>query len=355
MRTKAPAIDDKRRHISALPKSNLSNPYNDLLYAALQSRGWTVTEFSYRACLGRQVSHIHLHWPEAELQRESAVKTVLLHVRLLACLSLARLRGIRVIWTVHNIGAHDGKGEWRSRLFRSWCPRIVTAWIALSEHAQEIAIEAYPGLASKPHGVAYHGHYRTWYEQLAMGTNIPRDEGANASRHSPLSVGYLGTIRPYKNVTGLIRAFRSVSAPNARLTIVGKPWDESLLDEILALANGDPSITIRPHELPDREIPKFFDGLDLFVLPHNRVLNSGGLLLSLSFNVPVLAPRQGSLPEVAQIVGPDWVLLYDGELTGKVISDALCWLQTRAQGGCCDLSVFDWDRVAANTENILSH
>ena len=353
MRTEAPAIDGQRRHISAFPKSNLSNPYNDLLYTALGSRGWTVTEFSFRDCLAHQVSHIHLHWPEAELQRGSAVKTILLHVRLFTCLSLARIRGIRVIWTVHNIGAHDGKGEWRSRLFRAWYPRIVTAWIALSEHARKIAVEAYPGLASKPHGIAYHGHYRTWYEQPAADTNAPRNTGIQASRHGPISVGYLGTIRPYKNVTGLIRAFRSLSAPNTRLTIKGKPWNESLLHEILALANGDPSIAVRPHELPDREIPKFFDEIDLFVLPHNRVLNSGGLLLSLSFNVPVLAPRQGSLPEVAGIVGPDWVFLYDGEMTGKVINDALCWLRTRPQGGRCDLSVFDWDRVAADTEKIM--
>jgi glycosyltransferase involved in cell wall biosynthesis len=47
------------------------------------------------------------------------------------------------------------------------------------------------------------------------------------------------------------------------------------------------------------ELQIYFNACDLVALPFRKVLNSGSLLLAMSFGCPVVAPRMGSIPEVA--------------------------------------------------------
>ena len=59
------------------------------------------------------------------------------------------------------------------------------------------------------------------------------------------------------------------------------------------------SIIIKPGFIKDDEFQLFFNAADVTVLPFTNVLNSGSLLLSMSFGSPVIAPRIGSIPEIA--------------------------------------------------------
>ena len=56
---------------------------------------------------------------------------------------------------------------------------------------------------------------------------------------------------------------------------------------------------IRDTLVPDEELQLYFNACDLVALPFRQVLNSGSLLLAMSFGCPVVAPRLGSIPEVA--------------------------------------------------------
>ena len=59
------------------------------------------------------------------------------------------------------------------------------------------------------------------------------------------------------------------------------------------------------------------DANDAVVLPYRNILNSGVALHSLARNKPILAPRTGSLPELQQTVGGDWVHLFDGDISAE--------------------------------------
>src|SRR5690606_36704830 len=88
------------------------------------------------------------------------------------------------------------------------------------------------------------------------------------------------------------------------------------------------------------QITALVSAADGFVLNHQAVLNSGSLLLALSFDRPVLARLQGSLTELAEMVGPDWVTPLD-EPIEPALRAFLDSLQRRPELGQAPLSVLD--------------
>ena len=112
------------------------------------------------------------------------------------------------------------------------------------------------------------------------------------------------------------------------------------------------SLDIRKTLVPDAELERVIDGHDAVVLPYRRILNSGAALHSLTRNKPILAPRLGSLPELQQMVGSDWVHLYEGEISAQNIEDflaAVCTLTAPRP----NLSTFDWQKVGSDVTNFL--
>jgi hypothetical protein len=85
------------------------------------------------------------------------------------------------------------------------------------------------------------------------------------------------------------------------------------------------------------------------VLPYKEILNSGSAILALSFDRPILVPALGTLTELRNRVGVDWVRIYEGELTPEKIRDAIDWTKTRKSNVRAPLDDFSWDRIAQTT------
>jgi glycosyltransferase involved in cell wall biosynthesis len=101
--------------------------------------------------------------------------------------------------------------------------------------------------------------------------------------------------------------------------------------------------------IPDEQVPAYIGAADILVLPFDSILNSGSVLLALSFNRAVLAPRLGALPEIQAEVGQRWLRLYDGELTPQLLAQVRAGQNMPAEDEVADLSAFDWDRIAVTT------
>src|SRR5690606_21590296 len=117
--------------------------------------------------------------------------------------------------------------------------------------------------------------------------------------------------------------------------------------DLEALARGDARIRLHLRFIPDDEVPVFLSACDLVVLPFDSILNSGSVLLALSLDRPVLAPRLGALPEIQARVGEKWLRLYDGPLTSALLRDAR--QRTSRAGERPDLSAFDWAAIGRDT------
>jgi beta-1,4-mannosyltransferase len=89
------------------------------------------------------------------------------------------------------------------------------------------------------------------------------------------------------------------------------------------------------------------------VLPYRRILNSGTVLLALTFDRPVLVPDLGSMPDLQKAFGTDWIRLYAGELTTAELAGAIDW--ARATGRrAVDLDRFDWRAIARRTLEVYA-
>jgi glycosyltransferase involved in cell wall biosynthesis len=112
-----------------------------------------------------------------------------------------------------------------------------------------------------------------------------------------------GQIAPYKGLEYLISAFTELLKRdgNYRLIIAGKPkWNEVYWNQIeqLIIDNGVRDRVIeRIEHVPDEETELYFKAADVMILPYTRVFQSGVLLLSYSFGLPVIAADVGSLKE----------------------------------------------------------
>ena len=232
-----------------------------------------------------------------------------------------RVRGTKIIWTVHNLKAHEGQHPRLEQWFWPAFTKRLDGYIALTSSGQTVARERFANLDRLKGFVIPHGHYRGEY---------PLDAGIDARRELGIAPQarvflFFGQIREHKNVPGLIRAFRKIVGRDAILCIAGRPTPASVAEELQREAAGDPRIQLHLENIPKERVQFFFRAADLVVLPYRDILNSGTALLALSFSRPILVPSRGAMGELQASVGPEWVRTFQSELDTEELENALKW------------------------------
>jgi beta-1,4-mannosyltransferase len=351
--SKLEAADRLMRHMSgrrsldvlAWPAFRSENPYTSLLYRELEELGVPVAEFSASRLLTSAPAILHLHWPEMSVNVPALSRAFVRGTALLLLIGLARLRGTKVVWTVHNLHSHEGRHPRLERWFWRMFIPLVTGYISLSPGGGEAARHRFRTLRRRLGFVIPHGHFRSAYPASVSA------QQARASLHLPVHApvyAFVGQIRSYKNVPNLIRIFRELTNCNARLLVAGKPESLLIREQVLEAAAGDDRVVLRLGHIPDEMVQVYLRACDLVVLPFTEVLNSGSALLALGFDRPVLVPLIGAMGEL-QSMAEDWVQTYDGSLSASELERAMLWAQSRAPGRCEALDHLDWAILAGRT------
>lgn len=311
----------------------------------MERAGAQVAEFTPRRALSGRYDVWHVHWPDDFLSIRSPVRAVGYVVAELVLMGLARLRGTRIVWTVHDLGPHESPHPWLEPLFwRAFVP-MVDGFVTLSDHARDAAQAQFPALQRRPSAVVPHGHYRPAYPDP-----VPQIEARRVLDISPGApvLAYVGRIRPYKNVPTLVRTFRAWDAPDARLLVAGNPSSDAVRRAVDDAAAGESRVRLDLRFVPDDEMPLVLGAADVVVLPYADILHSGSALLALSFDRPVLLPGDGAMPELRDAVGDVWVRTYD-DLTPDVLCDAATWARETPRPDRAPLDALDWDRLGRRT------
>lgn len=331
--------------VLCFPKEG-ENPYLNQLSSRLEAAGLQVDEFSFPRAFTRRYDVVHMHWPDTHLWSVSWWRSLGKHIRLGLLCAWLRLRRTRIVWTLHNLHTHE-KDHWiGATLFPRWFPRAITDVIALTPTGLELARRKFPALARKRSALIPHGHYRDVFPPAAPHDVSRARLGLERNRFTIL---FLGSIRRYKNVPVLIDAFRRLPDTDVQLVIAGQPVVGMRAEEIEAAAQGDPRVHLHLRLIPEAEMPYFYGAADLVVAPFSDILNSGSVLLALSMNRPVLAPRLGALPDLERVVGSRWLRLYDGELEPRMLTEARTRVARPDLGETVNLSRFDWPEIAQAT------
>jgi glycosyltransferase involved in cell wall biosynthesis len=287
----------------------------------------------------------HIHWPEIFYQNLGKATAATNVVRILALLLWGRMRGTRIVWTIHNLQGHESTHPFIESIFLRAFTVLVHGTISMSERGQTRAFQAYPVLAKKPAAIIPHGHYRVAYPQ-----EIDRQEARTILElSSDDRVGlYFGNIRRYKKVPTLIRTFRQLDKTDVRLLIAGNPHTEKLEREVQKEAAQDFRVTTVLDFIPKDQVQVYFRAADFAVLPQEEFLNSGSALLSLSFDTPVIAAKNGSMIDLQKRIGQNWVRLFREILTLNDLEEAIGWAQ-EVRSCKAPLDGLDWSSIARRT------
>jgi beta-1,4-mannosyltransferase len=298
-----------------------TNPYITMLTEALRrTPGLEVVTFSARAALLGRYSVVHLHWPETILGLGGRRRAGRLARWVIAALFLARLTVTRtpVVRTVHNVGLPADASRAQRALLR-WFDRLTTHRIVLNDRTD----------CPAPSTTIPHGHYRDWYTG-------PR------SATVPGRFQYVGLVRRYKGVEGLVEAFRSVVDDSLTLGIAGAASSSELAATITTLADDDPRVILRFDFLSDDELVAAVTAAELVVLPYRFMHNSGTVLAALSLDRPVLVPDTPVNADLAAEVGPGWIHTFTGDLTVEALFAALVAAR-EPRAASPDLGAREWD------------
>lgn len=335
--------------VFATPRS-AGNPYCDLLYDAMEQE-WVngeqfeVSEYRSKKLIADDCDVWHIHWPEIFYQNLGTATAAANILRMLALLLWARMRGTRIVWTIHNLDGHESSHPIIEFIFLRAFVVLVHGTISMSEWVQRRAFQTYPVLSEKPAAVIPHGHYRAAYPR-EMGRERARSELELSSEEQ---VGlYFGNIRRYKKVPSLIRTFRQLDRTDARLLVAGNPHTEKLEREVRQEAAQDSRVTTALDFIPKDRVQVYFRAADFAVLPQEEFLNSGSALLSLSFDTPVIAAKNGSMIDLQKRIGANWVRLFRETLTSNDLEETIEWAHD-ARSRQAPLGGLDWPSIARRT------
>lgn len=329
-------------------RKEAANPHAALLASELIAVGVDVSDWTPVRALLRPGAIWHLHHPETVLYRRSVAASAFETIAFLGLLWLARLRGVRVIWTIHDLGSNDGlHPRLEAWFWRAFIPGV-DAVVCLSERSRTMALARYPALVDRPAHIVPHGHYRDAYPH-----RMPRAEARQRLGLPPEATVLLhfGLMRPYKNVAHLIRTFRAMPEGDAVLLVVGKPFDAAIESEVRVAADGASDVRLDLRWVPPEDVQTFFAATDLVVLPYRRILNSGAVMLALTFACPVLVPDLGAMRDQQAAFGADWIRLYAGDLTANELAAASDWARMTHRPAV-DLGGLDWRALALKTRTV---
>jgi beta-1,4-mannosyltransferase len=344
MFVRSPATRASRSPLRVLAYPYLSmNPYTAQLYDHMDV---DVREFSLRREITKAFDGeiFHVHWPELWLGRHSLPVAAAKIKAFLNLIDRMRERGVKLIWTAHNLHAHEHRHPKLEHWFWHQFVSRVDSYVTLTEGGLIAARNRFAALVSVPGFAIPHGHYRDVYPCRPQ----TGERGVLGISPDAKVILSFGAIRRYKNIPHLAECFRRMQSTDVNLIIAGRPSDGIDRDVRQACAD-DPKIRQDLREIPGDEVFLYFRAADLVALAYTDVLNSGTALLALSFDRPILAPACGAMLELRDQIGPEWVHIYKGELGPDVLRSALHWALFAPRPARAPLDHLSWDAIADQT------
>lgn len=334
--------------IAAFPAfKTKQNPTHIMLYASIQKDNIIVEEFNWKKILSDTYDIIHIHWPESNKLR----KTILIAVSYISAfhflLKTAKLKGAKIVWTVHNMQSHEKKFPLLERMHLKLFTKMVDGVIVMNESTINQVKTKYPSLTNKPFNVIPHGHYKEWYNNDISFTDARSI--FNLSVNDKVFL-ILGQLRPYKGPDNIITYFKYAPHLQYKLLIAGKVSKDTLSYKktLESLIDNDNRIIFKPGFVHDDELQNYFNAADVIILPYNDMLNSGVLLLALSFNKTVLMPYFESIAELAERFA-DWIVTYS-TLSDAVLEEAITKATANANRKT-NMDDLGWNIIAGKTIN----
>ena len=296
--------DPSALRVGVFPYNPGYNPYQQLFADAVEDAGATVVRIGPRKILplDHALSYgtdiLHLDWPhDLYLGRNPALQFL---KRGMYGWGLHRLRGRPLVWTAHNLVGHDSAdAAYEHQMIQRLIDRC-DGIVSFSHAAKAALRHDYRIPATAEVAVIPHGHYVDAYPNTVTPAQARSTLGLPSD--AIVVLGF-GTFAAYKGYDLLIDAFRKIGRRDAVLLLAGPAKDPALVARLTAMAaecrENDIDVRLMADTIAAEEVQNYFNACDLVCLPFRSILNSGSLMLAMSFARCVVAPSMGSVSEVA--------------------------------------------------------
>lgn len=290
------------RTVWMIPKVNEWNKFNELFSASIEKQNLKVKKLTVRDIFlsMRKGDVVHFHWPARIYQGKSKVSTFLMSSVFFAMIFCFKLRGIRIVWTVHNMYPHNyisRKMEKKiRRLFISQCNRLIVA-------SQSIKEELVKEFTVNPNRVevVYHGHYCGAYPSK----NIDLRAHYKISEDKIVFL-FVGAIQDYKGVPQLLEAYSRLESNHIHLVVAGKIYSD--MTDLVSKNTNKENITFDLRFIPDDELVDLIHCSDYVVLPYKNITTSGTAILSVSLKKKIICP---ATPFMREYFNQGTAIMYD--------------------------------------------
>jgi D-inositol-3-phosphate glycosyltransferase len=267
---------------------------------------------------------------------------------------LARLVGLKIILTIHDIESFGGRS---TELLRNLILSNADAFIVHNDFSLE-ALQRTAELKGRPVRVVPHGHYGLVYPE-------PPDK-ASARRRIDLDPDvftflFFGNSRLEKGLDLLIEAVAGLPVASRFLLLTAgkmKP-DQSAYYQNLAQRCGIADrIRMDARLISEEEAPDYFAAADLVVVPYRRIYESGVTIMAQTLAAPVLVsdlpPLLSSIEDGAcgyYFAAGDVLALRTALAQAMETRDALPELGRRGRERV--LAARDWNKIGGMTRELL--
>ena len=326
------------------------NPYNALLYSHIKALAQPQTkicvqEYSHKKALLEKYDIIHFHWPDGYINQKQMFKTIQRSILFCVIVLIVKLKGSNIVWTVHNAAPHDAYQPRFSYFFMNWFAKQCDGLIFMNEESKATFFNLYRCKRNIQYAIIPHGHYRNSYP-AAIDNELAKSKLSLPNNKKVLLC--FGMIKPYKNVDGLMELFTQAKLLDYVLVVAGNTDSPELKEKLIQRAKSS-NIHLFLQFIPDNKVHIYLSAADTVILPYKTILNSGALLLALSFNKPVIAPHIGAFVSLQQELGRKWVYSYVDDLEVNTLKNALRHLEAQDRSNPCPLENYEWDKIAAST------
>ncbi len=286
-------------NIYILPSANKNNLYIELLinYLGKKSNDLVVQQASHDNLWSvlwdifryhkTEKNIIHIQWSTILYGSKYAIKSIIsLKANLILRLFWKAFFKTKFVWTVHNFTAHDYNHKTIDKIGRWFILFISDVIIVQQKKTLDSYRQKYPNKRIK---YIPHGNYIDVY-----GPIIPRDYPLRESYGFEINDIVLlsfGAIKKYKlneKIIDSVIEARKVN-PKIKLLIIGK-GDSDYVNGLQDLSKNEPGIVVVNSFVSNFDIPKYLSLANYSVFYYDKSeMTSGGIVLSLSYGVPVIA------------------------------------------------------------------
>ena len=277
--------------------------------------------------------------------------------------------------SVMDLGYLNSRDQFRLKDFiqlkywTAWSIRQAKKIIAISESTKKEIIDNYP-MAKDKIVVTYLGYDKNKFksdplrEASQIGFKIQKSNPIKSDSKVQIDqvkkkfgiegdyMLYLGTLKPNKNVEGIVKAFAQLQSLPLTLVIAGKKgW---LYEQIFKLVekNNIKDRVIFTDFVGEEDKPALIAGASVFTSPSFWEGFGIHILEAMAMGTPVVSSREGSLPEV----GGEAVVYVDPRDPASIawgIREALKNRDELMVRGLAQAKKFSWEKTASETLAIL--